>query len=211
MCKSPLLCPLRLLLSFTCEEWGGGPIRLPSACSVGETSWLAGVVGVRLGVLGGGNRALSEKQMQTGFSTSIPSFFQKLRLFWGGLWVALSLAYRCVSSVYPAAESSAARCLSLACYFPPAASSDLWLKTAALKQTQVQTVLQPLEFSSYTSNIVNEPTEVDYWLMHGTHRLCLSPTGRESGNTRGSARRALGPASSEWMPGWKMGRQWDRQ
>lgn len=48
-------------------------------------------------------------------------------------WVPVE--YQGVSSVFLAAELAAARCLSSVCRFLPAASSDLELMPAALKQT----------------------------------------------------------------------------
>lgn len=58
--------------------------------------------------------------------------------------VRMKFVYRCVSSVSLAADLSAARYLFSVWRFPPAASSDLWLTPAALKQTHV------LEFNSST-------------------------------------------------------------
>lgn len=48
--------------------------------------------------------------------------------------------YQGVSSVFPAAALAAARCLSSVCRFLPAASSDLELMPAALKQAHAKLV-----------------------------------------------------------------------
>lgn len=209
LCTSPFLCPLRLPLSFTCEEWGGGPIRLPSVCPVGETSWLAGVVGVKLGVLGGENKALSEKEKHTGFSTYIPSLFQKWRLFWGSVWrcpeFSVQVRLLCLSCSWVLSCSMSFFSLLFS------TSSFFWSLT---EDCSTETDTDPSSTSTTgVQQLQSKHCEwVDWsWFIGSctrTHRLCLSPTGRESGNTRGSARRSLGPASAEWMPGWKIGRQW---